>query len=428
MQTKKLPLSKLTLNDGSIKGLPKNPRFIRDIQYEKLLKSIDDDPEMLSLRELIVVPRDGKYIVIAGNMRLRALRERKFKDAPCKVLSGNTPVKKLRAYAIKDNLAFGEWDADILANEFDIKELESFGVDLTKLGIRVNEAEEDDYELPDTVKTNLKPGDLITIGRHRLLCGDAREKAQVDKLMAGERADIVFTDPPYGVSIGAKNRFLNKFQKSGRNLKDITSDSLKPDELHDQLLPAFENIRESMKDCSTAFVCAPQGGDLGMMLTIMKDAKLPTRHILIWKKNSPTFSLGRLDYEYQHEPILLTWKKTHKYYGLGEHRTSVWEIDKPRKSEKHPTMKPIALVANALLNNSKEGDLVIDFYLGSGTTLLAAEQLNRTCYAMELDPPWCQVIIDRLLEYNAELPVSINGKKYKPIKKNNGTEKEKASK
>jgi DNA modification methylase len=147
-----------------------------------------------------------------------------------------------------------------------------------------------------------------------------------------------------------------------------------------------------------------------MMMMMMREAALPVRHVLIWKKNAPTFSMGRLDYDYQHEPILLTWKKTHKFYAKGQHRTSVWEIDKPRSSKEHPTMKPVALVENAMLNNSQVNDIVIDFYLGSGTTMVAAHQLNRRCYGMEIDPKYCQVIVDRMRKLDPDIEIMVNGR------------------
>ena len=151
-----------------------------------------------------------------------------------------------------------------------------------------------------------------------------------------------------------------------------------------------------------------------MMMMMMKEAGLPVRHVLIWKKNAPTFSMGRLDYDYQHEPILLTWNKKHKFYGGGQHKTSVWDIPKPMKAKEHPTMKPVALVENALLNNSAVDNIVIDWYLGSGTTMVAAHQLNRKCYGMEIDPKYCQVIIDRMLKLDPDLIIKKNGQDYTP--------------
>lgn len=242
-----------------------------------------------------------------------------------------------------------------------------------------------------------KPGDLWVLGEHRLLCGDSRKAEDVRRVMGWERAACVFTDPPYGVSIGAKNRMLNSVQPSGRNLTDIVDDDLSPEQLEAELLTAFVNIREqAMADDCTLFVCSPQGCGLSMMMMMMmQKAGLKARHVLIWVKNQPTFSMGRLDYDYQHEPILLTWLKRHKRPMCGQHRTSVWRIDKPRKSAEHPTMKPVELYANAYLNNSEDGDVVFDAYAGSGTAIIAAEQIGRKSRGNELSPAYCDVIIQR---------------------------------
>ena len=269
------------------------------------------------------------------------------------------------------------------------------------LDAAAGEVVEDEVPEPPPVPIT-KPGDLWLLGRHRLLCGDSTKVEDVGRLMAGARVQCIVTDPPYGVSQAAKNRMLNesacgKGEAKNRNESDIVDDDLSPEELKKRLLPTFNNVRQHvMADDCTLFVTAPQGGELGMMMmTMMKEAMLPVRHVLIWKKNCPTFSMGRLDYDYQHEPILLTWGKRHKRPLHGKHRTSVWEIDKPRKSEEDPTMKPVELYANAYLNNSEGQDSVFDAYSGSGTAFIAAEQLGRKCYGMEISPQYCDVIVKR---------------------------------
>jgi len=182
---------------------------------------------------------------------------------------------------------------------------------------------------------------------------------------------------------------------SGRVEVDIADDDLSPSDLKAKLLPAFILLRLSvMADDCTLFVTSPQGGELCMMMMMM-DAGLAARHVLIWKKNQPTFSMGRLDYDYQHEPILLTWGKRHKRPMAGKHRTSIWEIDKPRASAEHPTMKPVELYANAYANNSDHGDIVADIYAGSGTAIIAAQQLSRRAYCVEIEPRYIDVAIER---------------------------------
>lgn len=219
---------------------------------------------------------------------------------------------------------------------------------------------------------------------------------------------MVFTDPPYGVSIGDKNAALNSVQPSGRCCKNIENDTLSADELYPILVSAMTNCRLCSKDDASYYVTAPQGGELWMMMMMMKDAGLLVRHNLIWLKNSATFSMGRLDYDYQHEPIMYTWTKKHHNYRKGNFRTSVWTIDKPRKCDVHPTMKPVELVANCLLDSTKEGDCVLDVFGGSGTTLIAAEQLGRKARVMELDPHYCDVIIARWEKLTGQKAEKVN--------------------
>lgn len=264
------------------------------------------------------------------------------------------------------------------------------------------EVVEDEVPEPPTSPVT-ETGDVWILGRHRLLCGDSADAASVSRVCGNVRATCVFTDPPYGVSIGAKNRLLNANPSgengntgNGRVETNIADDDLSPAELKARLIPAFKNLAKVCAPDCTYFVCAPQVGELGMMMMMMmQESGLPVRHVLIWKKNQPTFSMGRLDYDYQHEPILLTWRKNHKRPMRGTHKTSVWEIDKPRESKMHPTMKPVALYANAYLNNGDPGDAVFDIYAGSGTAFIAAEQTGRTCVGIEINPAYCDVIVER---------------------------------
>lgn len=170
-------------------------------------------------------------------------------------------------------------------------------------------------------------------------------------------------------------------------MENIEGDLLGKDDLFDLLVACFSNVRSVMDDRASIYVTAPQGGDLGlMMLLMMWSAGLPVRHVLNWVKNQPTFSLGRLDYEYQHEPIFYTWKKTHKYFGAGKYHTSTWFIDRPREAKLHPTMKPVELVENALMNSTTKKWVVLDPFIGSGTTMIACENLNRYCRGIDLEP------------------------------------------
>ena len=254
---------------------------------------------------------------------------------------------------------------------------------------------DDEYEVkvPETPKAQV--GDMYILGDHRLMCGDSTDAGAWVKLMGDEKGDLVFTDPPYGVAIGDKNTALNTVQKAGRCTENIKGDTMSEEQLYEMLKKAFINVRENCADDACYFVTSPQGGSLGLMMMMMKDAGLEVRHVLMWEKNSATFSIGRLDYDYQHEPIFYTWTKSHHNYRQGEYRTTVWKYDKPRKCDLHPTMKPVELVANAILDGTQEGMIVVDAFGGSGTTIIAAEKTHRKARMMELDPHYVDVIIDR---------------------------------
>jgi DNA modification methylase len=260
-------------------------------------------------------------------------------------------------------------------------------------------------------------GELWALGEHRLFCGDSGNDASFAAVLKGDLATCIFTDPPYGVSIGKKNVMLNSFQPFGRNLTDIESDDLSPEALEKILFPIFAKFPKQVmaEDCSV-FTCSPQDGGSGMMMMMMmQKACLMSRHVLIWKKNSPTFSMGHLDYDYAHEPILLTWGKKHKRPMGGQHRTSVWEIDKPRANKEHPTMKPVELYVNAFLNNSERGDVVFDPFGGSGTCIIAAEQTERKARVIELMPAYCDVILSRWAKFTGKDPVREDGAKWSEI-------------
>ena len=221
---------------------------------------------------------------------------------------------------------------------------------------------------------------------------------------------MVFTDPPYGVGIGDKNKTLNSVQKAGRCCENIENDTLSEEALYEMLKQAFTNVKANCKEDAVYFVTSPQGGSLGLlMMMMMRDAGLPVRHVLMWRKNSPTFSLGRLDYDYQHEPIFYTWAEKHHNYRGGEYRTTVWDYDKPRKCDLHPTMKPVELVINAILDGSLKGDTVLDVFGGSGTSIIAAERTGRKCCMMELDPHYCDVIVARWEAETGRKAVLLNG-------------------
>lgn len=412
-QSEMIKLSLIEPNNGQIEGLPKNPRFIKNDKYEKLKKSLEEHPQMLALRELLVYPHGDKYVIIGGNMRYRAMKELKFKTAPCKVISASTPVDDLKAYTIKDNSGFGDWDFDLLANDWDMSLLEDCAIDVPSfddiMEEEPNEATEDDFdESTDKVETKVKLGEVWQLGEHRLMCGDSTDEECVKTLMGGELADMVFTDPPYGVSYTEKNEFLNSLGKPLSCPKRIENDDKTPTEMYDFWVKVFKLIFANTKQKMSYYITAPQGGDLLLLLLqAVRDSGFMLKHQLIWNKNNHV--LGRCDYNYKHEPIIYGWKigGTHAFYGAGKFKTSVWDIPKPLKNDLHPTMKPIELVCECLLDCSIIGDSVIDMFGGSGTTLIACEQLKRKCFMMEYDPHYCDVIIARWEKLTGKKAVKI---------------------
>lgn len=395
------------MNTGQIDGLPANPRQWTKAQLDNLKASIEETPELLEARGCIVDYHEGKYVCLGGNMRYAACKALGMSELPCYVVPEGTTILKKKQIVAKDNVSMGDWDFDALANEWSDMDLEGWGVPIPpEWGAAAADAAEtnswgqaQDDEFDETeaqIEKKCSKGDIWRLGEHRLMCGDSTDEAAIKRLMDGDKADMVFTDPPYGVSIGDKNAALNSVQKAGRCCKNIENDTLSADELYPILVKAMTNARLSCKDDACYFVTSPQGGELGlMMMMMMKDAGLPVRHMLIWEKNSATFSLGRLDYDYQHEPIFYTWTKKHHNYRKGQYRTTIWKYDKPRKCDLHPTMKPVELVANCLNDATKAGDIALDVFGGSGTTMIACEQLGRRARLIELDPHYCDVIIAR---------------------------------
>ena len=392
----------------ALKPYDRNARKHRDMDVDAIVKSIEefgfDDP---------IGIWSADNLIVEGHGRLLAAKKLGVETVPCIRLDHLTDEQR-RAYALAHNKTAenSEWDFDILPEE-----LESIvDIDMSQFGFEINLDEEQEIvedevpEVPEEPRTKL--GDIYQLGNHRLICGDSTDPAVIDRLMDGVKADMVFTDPPYNVAIGSKNAVLNEMNHAKRGHRvetEIAGDKgLTDAEIGEQLWkPAFQNMADNAKDDCSIYVTMPQGGT-HMMMMMMADACWQVKHELMWLKNQPTFSMGRLDYDYKHEPIMYGWKKTHNFYGKGKFTKSVWEIDKPRESKLHPTMKPIELIANALQNSTKENDAVLDVFGGSGSTLIACEQLNRKCYMCELDPHYCDVIVDRWEKFTGEKAVLLN--------------------
>lgn len=390
------------MGENEIKFDTKNYRTHDEKNKKLILKSL----KKCGAGRSILIDKQGE--IIAGN---GVYEQAKNLNIPVKIIETDgseliaikrtdldTESKKRKELALADNSTSDNvtWDLSNLKADFDLSELPEWGLEgLVEVEQLDPEITEDEVPSNEQVETRVKRGDIWKLGEHRLMCGDSTVITDVEKLMGGEKADMVFTDPPYNVNYADKNIFLNNADKGNRIQDDIENDHAGSDETakNDLWLPAFKNMADNSADDCSIYVTMPQGGAHMMMMMSVQEAGWQVKHELIWVKNNHV--LGRVDYLYKHEPILFGWKDKHKFYGKGEHTKSVWEIPKPQKSDLHPTMKPIALIGNALLNSSVEGNNVLDLFGGSGSTLIACEQLNRKCFMMELDEHYCDVIITR---------------------------------
>ena len=394
---------KRKVNIASIKPNPDNPRFVKDSKFKKLVKSIKEFPEMLEKRPIVV---DENMVVLGGNMRLKACKSAGLFEVWIDQATGWSDEKK-KEFIIKDNVGFGEWDWDILANEWNSDELEDWGLDLPDIFEADPEAEEDDYEEPDDLKVDVVLGDLIEIGNHRLLCGDSTDSDQVAKLMDGKKADMVFTDPPYGVSY-----------EGGHNAKKrdgIKNDKLEGDDLTNLFRDSLQNADIFTHD-HAAFYIWYANGKAVETFSSFSQLNLSVRAVICWYKIKSGLGAFMSQYIPNYEPCIYAFKKgkSPQWFGASDEKT-VWELKKDLKNKFHPTQKPIELPEKALKNSSKKNQIVYDAFLGGGSTMIAAHQLDRVCYGMELDPKYCQVIIDRMLNLDENLKIRINGKKYDRI-------------
>lgn len=351
--------------------------------------------------------------VIDGHLRLKAAWSLGMTQVPV-VIADDWSEAQVKAFrlAVNRSAEWAQWDDDLLKLELEDLRLADFdldliGFDIAELDAGGTEGLTDPDAVPDVPEQPVsRQGDIWLLGKHRLMCGDSTQAWAVALLMGENKADMVFTDPPYNVAIGSKNAFLNSVQPSGRCCDDIAGDvGFSDEELGEKLwYPAFENMRMTAKPACSIYVTMPQGGThMMMMMMMMGRAGWQVKHELMWLKNAPTFSMNRLDYDYKHEPICYGWNESHVFYGKGEQNKSVWEFDKPKKCDLHPTMKPIALIENALLNSSQRGDIVLDLFGGSGSTLIACEQTGRVCRMMELSEHYVDVIIRRWQDFTGDV-------------------------
>lgn len=379
---------KQKVNIGKVKKNDSNPRFIKDAKFKKLVKSIKEFPEMLEKRPIVV---DEDMVILGGNMRFEACKAAGLFEVWIDQVEGWSEEQK-RQFIIKDNVGFGEWDWDILSADFTEEELTDWGLDIPDMVFDIDdEVEEDDYEEPDDLEVDVVLGDLIEIGNHRLLCGDSTDADQVAKLMDGNKVDMVFTDPPYGINVvksdmvGA-NFGIAKKGKYSEVIADDTTDTAKSF-FNTCISLGFENYIIWGGNYFTDFLPFSDGW-------------------LIWNKRGDTgirntFADGEMAWCSFHTPIRIYNQLWNGMIREGEKEKRI-----------HPTQKPIKMLSEIIKDHVK-GNLIFDGFLGSGSTMVAAHQSNINCFGIEMDPKYCQLIIDRMQKLDPSLEVKINGEPYK---------------
>ena len=359
-----------------------------DLEYEKLKRSIE---QFGYVEPVIWNKATGR--VVGGHQRLKVLMDMGITEVDCVVV--DMPEDKEKALNIALNKISGEWDKDKLAllitdlqgvdfdvslTGFDPAEIDDLFKDSMKDGVK-----EDDFDVAAELEkpTITKAGDIWTLGRHRLICGDSTKEETFEQLMAGKKVNLVITDPPYNV---------NYEGSAGK----IQNDNMADDAFYDFLLAAFQNTEGVMADDASIYVFHADTEGLNFRKAFA-DAGFYLSGCCIWKKQS--LVLGRSPYQWQHEPCLYGWKKKGKHlWYTGRKESTIWEFDKPKKNGDHPTMKPIPLLAYPIMNSSLTNSLVLGPFGGSGSTLIACEQTDRICYTIELDEKFCDVIVKRYIE------------------------------
>lgn len=371
----------------------KNPR-----KNDEAVKYVAESIKQFGFKVPIVLDKDN--VIVAGHTRYKAAKKLNLKEVPC-IIADDLTEEQIKAFRLADNKVAekAEWDFDLLSGELD----ELFDFDMTAFGFEEEdvieeepEVYEDDFEIEPPEEPKAKRGEIYKLGNHRLMCGDSTDITDVEKLMAGEKASMGFTDPPWNVNYGA----VKEGNAQGYKPRTILNDFMGTEDFKEFMNGAFASLNFAMKDGAMTYVVMSAQEWGNMMLTLAQN-NYHWSSTIIWNKDS--LVLSRKDYHTKYEPIWYGWKEGTRLCPLEDRKQSdVWDIPRPKKSEEHPTMKPVELVARAITNSSKKGDIVIDLFGGSGTTLIASEQTGRCCRMMELDPKYVDVIINRWEQLTGE--------------------------
>ena len=427
-----------SININELKPAEYNPRIDLqpgDKEFEKIRKSIEE----FGYVDPVIINKDGT--IVGGHQRYKVLKDMGYTEIQCIVI--DVDKEKEKALNIALNKISGDWDKNklkVLLSELKgVGLAEITGFDLAELGMLGVQEEviEDDFDIDKVLKEEksyIQPGDIIKLGRHRLICGDSTNGADVEKLMNGKLADLVITDPPYNVN----------YQSNSTGMK-IMNDNMEEDDFENFLYLAHKCMYDFSREGAPIYVFHSDVGGYAFRKAFI-DAGYKMAECLIWLKNQ--FVLGRQDYQWRHEPILYGWKEGagHTWYGgrsqstilesdidelkklskkelielIEEYQkgipTSVIEYERPKKNKLHPTMKPLGLLGILMQNSSAKGDIVLDLFGGSGSTLMTAEKLDRTAYLVELDPVYCDAIVKRYIQEkqsSEEVIITRDNKEYK---------------
>lgn len=352
---------------------------------------------------------DSDNVIVAGHTRLKAAQKLKIQNVPC-VVADDLTQEQVNAFRLADNKTaeLAEWDLELLNSELELID----GIDMTEFGFELEfedeqEVVEDEFDEEPPEEPQTKLGDIYQLGRHRLMCGDSTDVDSVKTLMGGYKADLLLTDPPYNVALGMGGS-VDEARKRHRRTDGlvIMNDKMENDKFRQFLIDVYTAASENLKPGAAFYIWHADSERYNFEGAAI-DIGWEIRQTLIWNKNSIT--LGRQDYQWKHEPCLYGWKSgaSHVWYS-DRKQSTVINFDRPTRSALHPTMKPVGLFDYQIKNSTKSGDIVLDLFGGSGTTIMACEQNDRNAYVMELDPRYADVIIKRWEEFTGEKAVKLN--------------------
>ncbi len=375
-----------------IKPYAKNPR-----KNDEAVKYVAESIKEFGFKVPIVVDDDN--IIVAGHTRWKAAKKLGIEECPC-IVANDLTEEQIKAFRLADNKVAekAEWDFDLLGMELeDIVDLDMSVFGFEDVLEEEAEVAEDDYEVQLPEEPKAKRGDIYQLGRHRLMCGDSTMFDDVEQLMDGQLADMLLTDPPYNVDYEGKTKDKLK----------IENDKMENDSFRQFLVDAFTNADMSMKPGAVFYIWHADSEGYNFRGACFETG-WQVRQCIIWNKNSMV--MGRQDYQWKHEPCLYGWKNGASHLWASDRKqTTVIDFNRPTRNDLHPTMKPIGLFDYQIKNNTKGGDIVLDLFGGSGTSIMACEQNGRVCYTMEFDPRYIDAIIDRWEQFTGEKAVLLNG-------------------